>query len=441
MAASLMDGGRTAHWTFGIPYNIDEYSVSGISSDKPRWDILKNSKLLIVDEASMASGFLVDVIDRLLREVMNNKNVPFGGKTILFAGDFRQTLNIVPFGREAEILSTCFKTAKTWRQMRQFELIENMRALPGEIEFKGYTIRMGDGTLPASHPDYDPDKIQLDPRIVLDLRNPTKDQTNNKKNVKHSMEEKLVDYVYGEHVTAKELIERNVAILSPLNSDVDEINQIVLDRMHDIPQRTYLSSDTYVNDEDDDNQNFQQEILNAETPSGFPPHVLNLKVGAMVILLKNLNLSKGQANGTRLQITNLYPNLIEGRIAFGPYRGEMVLIPRYEFNSNENSRLPFQLKRIQFPVRLAFAMTINKSQGQTFDKIGIYLPAPVFSHGQLYVAVSRVRSFDDVKILVKNTAAHGQLINQPANNANINNNGIMLPTYTDNIVYRRIFNL
>ena len=65
------------------------------------------------------------------------------------------------------------------------------------------------------------------------------------------------------------------------------------------------------------------------------------------------------------------------------------------------------LQRNQFPIRLAYCMTINKSQGQTFDKLGIYLPSPVFSHGQLYVAFSRTRSFKDIYIKVEQTSSQG----------------------------------
>lgn len=82
--------------------------------------------------------------------------------------------------------------------------------------------------------------------------------------------------------------------------------------------------------------------------------------------------------------------------------GTRVFIPRIRLQPS-NSQLPFKFSRLQFPIRIAFAITINKSQGPTFDKIGLFLPNPVFTHGQLYVAFSRVRRFDDVKIKIINT--------------------------------------
>ena len=91
-------------------------------------------------------------------------------------------------------------------------------------------------------------------------------------------------------------------------------------------------------------------------------------------------------------------NVIEGTIATGSHIGKVIRIPKIKLISSGNDFIQF--KRYQFPIRLAFAMTINKAQGQTLDGIGIYLPSPVFSHYQLYVALSRVKSAQSIKILL-----------------------------------------
>ncbi|XP_015185694.1 PREDICTED: ATP-dependent DNA helicase PIF1-like [Polistes dominula] len=143
--------------------------------------------------------------------------------------------------------------------------------------------------------------------------------------------------------------------------------------------------------------NFPTEFLNSLDLPGMPPHKLLLKVGSPIILLRNLNPLR-LCNNTRLVIKKLMKNVIEATILTGKFRGENILIPRIPIIPTD---VPIQFKRIQFPIRLAFAMTINKSQGQTMSVCGLDLSTPCFSHGQLYVACSRVGKPSSLFVLAK----------------------------------------
>ncbi len=136
--------------------------------------------------------------------------------------------------------------------------------------------------------------------------------------------------------------------------------------------------------------------------NGLPLHKLKLKVGSPIILLRNLNPTRGLCNGTRLIIKHLGNSIIEAEILGGKFSGESTFIPRIPCSSR-NSGLPFEMRRKQFPVSLAYSMTINKAQGQTLKFVGVNLIHPVFSHGQLYVALSRVTQESNVKLLLPNT--------------------------------------
>ena len=119
------------------------------------------------------------------------------------------------------------------------------------------------------------------------------------------------------------------------------------------------------------------------------------------MLMRNLNPKMGLCNGTRLIFQRLLKNhLLECKIVGGEYRNRKVLIPRITLQPKERE-FPFEWSRRQFPVRVAFAMTINKSQGQTLQNVGVWLNEPCFAHGQLYVAMSRVGSPKDIKFAIR----------------------------------------
>ncbi|XP_039968153.1 uncharacterized protein LOC120779862 [Bactrocera tryoni] len=169
--------------------------------------------------------------------------------------------------------------------------------------------------------------------------------------------EELVECVFPNiiqnHRSHDWLAERS--ILAPKNIHVNAMNFQIQEKL---PGEviTYKSIDSVM--DEDETVNYQIEFLNSLEPSGTSPHLLNLKVGSLIILLRNINPPK-KCNGTRLAIKKLMPNLIEATILNSKAKGEDVLIPRIPMIPTD---MPFNFKRLQFPVRLSFAMTINKAQ-------------------------------------------------------------------------------
>ena len=273
--------------------------------------------------------------------------------------------------------------------------------------FAEYLLRIGNGVEPAVSMGEGliPDRVRIPERMLMRRYN-TYD---------------LIAAIYGNlsttNLTTELLISH--AILTPKNKDVATLNDKVLE-LFPGEAHEFKSADAIDNPEDQ--IAYPLELLNSLNPSDLPPHSLKLKVGCPVMLLRNLDTAQGLCNGTRLICRSFQQYVLEADIATGPFAGTTVLIPRISLTPNEN-RSPIMFKRTQFPVRLAFSMTINKAQGQTFDSVGLYLPEPPFTHGLLYVAMSRVRTPSAIHIMVdpENSQIEGRTGN-----------------YTRNVVFREV---
>lgn len=304
-----------------------------------------------------------------------------GGVTVLLAGDFRQTLPVVPKGTRADEVKSCIKKSYLWPQVNILMLSKNMRAYLGGDEsagrFSDLLLRIGNGDFQSS-----------DGMITIPEELCTVVTT-----VQELLSKVYPDIIHIHEKPIEWLCER--AILTPKNDQAAAINDILL-MSFEGEEKVYTSIDTVVNT--DDATNYPVEFLNSLKPPGLPYHKLILRVGTPIMLLRNLKPPK-LCNGTRLQVKALHRNIVEATILTGCAKGETVFIPRIPLIPND---IPFEFKRLQFPVKVCFAMTINKSQGQTLKFAGIDLREHCFSHGQFYVACSRVSSPNSLIVLAPN---------------------------------------
>ena len=133
-----------------------------------------------------------------------------------------------------------------------------------------------------------------------------------------------------------------------------------------------------------------------------PPHLLTFRPGMVLVLMRNIDQYMGLCNGTRLQLVGKMGENLKCTVLSGPMAksGGFTLIPRvrFEYGRKSDDTNIDRFVRVQFPVIPAFAMTINKAQGQTLQRVGLHLGTQVFSHGQIYTGFSRVTSREGIRI-------------------------------------------
>ncbi|CAO2834899.1 unnamed protein product [Amaranthus hypochondriacus] len=383
IAASNMPTGRTAHSRFKIPTDCGQYISCNVGKQSSLAALIKEASLIIWDEASMARRENIESLDLLLRDLCLPA-VPFGGKIVVLGGDFRQTVPVVPKKTQQEIIDYSLVCSPLWPLFTRLCLTENIRAR-SDPEFSKFLLALGNGELQTEENEMI--------TIPSALRLPIRESSN-------SMDD-LLKHIYPQISTAcaqpEMFAER--AILTPRNEDVDQINSKLIENFcGDV--YCYKSFDTVI---DDYCNIYPTEFLNTLCPGGMSPHDLVLKINCPVILLRNLDPSSGLCNGTRLICRKFMPNLIQCEISTGFSKGELVLLPRITLRAPDSTGYPFQFQRVQFPIKLCFAMTINKSQGQTLQEVGVYIRQPCFSHGQLYVALSRAKTASKIWVLDENS--------------------------------------
>ncbi|XP_065640557.1 ATP-dependent DNA helicase pif1-like [Hydra vulgaris] len=288
----FMDGPAGSGKTFTYNYLIAKMSSRGVKSSKAAWTgiaatlLTKGStlhgqvSLFMLDDTSMIPKHALNAIDRLLKDVCNN-NFPFGGKVILFGGDFRQILPVVKRGRPAEVVESCIKCSLQWQWVQKFTLTENMRVRNGEGDFSEWLLKLGSGTIPGKEEDPFKGCIEIPQECII---------RENKS---------IVEKIFGD---AQQNDYTKRVILTHTNVDSLSINEEVLERLHG-EVKTYLSADQIDTDDLNEINNFPVEFLNSLTPSGIPTHCLKLKIGCVIMLLRNLDHKAGLCNEPKVVLS------------------------------------------------------------------------------------------------------------------------------------------
>ncbi|KAK9668687.1 hypothetical protein RND81_13G078500 [Saponaria officinalis] len=361
----------------------------------------------IMDAVENGNGgvFLFMALDRSLRDIMRfspseDPEKPFGGKVIVFGGDFRQILHVAPKGSRQDIVYASISFSPLWRFCKVLKLTQNMPLEVGssksnteEIrQFSEWILQVRDGL--AEGPNDSVGDIEVRAELLI-----------------HSKSDPIAAIVKSTYPSLNDHLGdphyfKERAVLAPTQDILELVNEYVLSLIPN-EERVYLSSDEISKEEN----NIAIRLTN---------HNIKLKVGAIVMLLRNIAQANGLCNGTRLVVTNIGDRVIRATILSGNNNGIRVYIPRITLTPSDTTNFLVRFERRQFPLTVCFTLTIKKSHGQSLSQVGLYLLKPVFTHGQLYVAISRVTNKQGLKVLISDEE-----------NATCNT--------TSNFVYKEIF--
>ncbi|MEI6057521.1 MAG: AAA family ATPase [bacterium] len=376
IAATHM-GGMTIHaWTgMGIKASMSEIDLEGLAEKPYLSRRFANAKVLIIDEVSMLHHFRFDMIDRITRR-MKKVDEPFGGMQVVLVGDFFQ---LPPIARMGEAAAQFIYTSDAWREGK-------------------FTICY------LSEQFRQKDDVSLS--ILNEIRSgEVSDEAREHLRARHidvltKIREELVE---ADDATAKELKEIILDIeptrLFTHNADVDMVNSVELGKIKNDEFEYFMTSKG------------KSHIVDSLKKSCLAPEVLRLRKGARVMCVKN-NFEAGYVNGTLGVVVSCGPGVAPvirtSGISVGGNEGgtgsglKTITIEPATWKIEEDGRPLAEIT--QYPLRLAWAITVHKSQGMSLDAIEVDL-SKSFTPGMGYVALSRVRTLAGLTVLGINEMA------------------------------------
>ncbi|KAD3066518.1 hypothetical protein E3N88_34398 [Mikania micrantha] len=178
IASLLLPAGRTAHSRFKIPFDLTDTSVCNVKKNTQLSELLMETSLIIWDEAPMSDRRCFESLDKSLRDIVGDASTPFGGKSVLLGGDFRQTLPVKPKSPKSEIVALSLPRSYLWNHFKIYRLKDNMRVMQPTIcsqdkedvdRFSKWLLDVGDGKIGVTEIQSQPDMktIEIPDRFLI----------------------------------------------------------------------------------------------------------------------------------------------------------------------------------------------------------------------------------------------------------------------------------
>jgi hypothetical protein len=402
LAASVYEDFTTAHKLFAIPVIEDEESFDqerdlqcnlSLSKYTDRMELLHNMRFCAWDEVS--SQHMRDI--RAVMAAMNG----FRGKILLFVGDGLQITPVVPFGNKAAICASSVYCSELRRAAHYFRLTQVLRLknVVEDPEQAAYSRLLHDIAYNSSTPSGNLDL----PFSILDAAELADGilRIAIPRMQYYFNTEQALQFCYPVGFNTERM--HHSCILAVTNAQVDIWNAAV-QNLNTQPLWVLDSQDKL--SECDDPHGYLRAMVTDdvmhryEDPSTAPPHNLQLKINDICILMRAVSKPDKLATNTRVRVVGISHRLVRV-CTLHPIEPKYASLPRFVFEMKLPFGKSFTITRRQFPLRLAYSLTINRAQGQTLNRVVVDLTTHCFMHGHLNVALSRIRNANNIALYIR----------------------------------------